>query len=357
VEEIARACAVDMPDFYREMSSRFQDAETSQFLVGTVDQKGVIMRHDSLRSDTAKRAAASQPRLESRLASGEKPNRKRMATVAAVYTVSPFRRTGEEVIAGLRHLRTVKAEETKSRPRPEYKRVWASLEADVPTVVKELFDELERRDPHRNKRWFLPIDGDAKLERAIRKEAERRSVTVTIILDFIHALEYIWKAGHSFFDPGSKELEEWVLEHLRRMLEGKAGIVAAAMRRLATTRGLSKTKRKQADESANYLLKRKNIMKYNELLELGAPISSGVIEGTCRSLINDRLGLTGARWGLAGAEAILQLRAILRSGDWQDYWSFHTQAEYRRNHASRYADGQPPPVEIPKHSGHMRRVK
>jgi hypothetical protein len=356
VEEISRACAIDMPDFYREMRNRFLDAETGPFLTGTVDQKGVIMRHDSLRAETAKRAAASEPRLESRLASGEKPNRKRMATVAAVYTVSPFVRTGEEVIAGLRHLHAVKTEETKSRPRPEYKRVWASLEADVPMVVNEMFDELERRDPHKAKRWLLPIDGDEKLERTIRKEASRRGVTVTIILDFIHALEYIWKAGHSFFDSGSKELEEWVLEHLKRMLEGKAGIVAAAMRRMATTRGLDEKKREQVDRSANYLLKRKGIMKYDKLLELGAPISSGVIEGTCRSLINDRLGLTGARWGLAGAEAILLLRAILRSGDWEEYWSFHTQAEFRRNHASRYADGQPPSVEIPKHSRHLRRV-
>jgi hypothetical protein len=357
VEEIARASALDMSDFYREMSRGFLGAETSPLLVGTVDQKGVIMRRDSLRSGTAKKAAASQPRLESRLTSGEKPNRKRMTTVAAVYTVSPFVRTAEEVIAGLRHLRAVEPKKSGCRPRPEYKRVWASLEADVPTVVKELFDELERRDPHQTKQWIIPIDGDEKLERAIRKEANCRGVKVTIVLDFIHALEYIWKAGHVFFEAGSEELEAWVLEHLKRMLDGKAAIVAAAMRRMATTRGLSSKKRKQVDESANYLLKRQKLMQYDELLAIGAPISSGVIEGTCRSLINDRLGLTGARWGLAGAEAVLLLRAILRSGDWNAYWSFHTKAEHRRNHASRYANGEPPALEIPKYSGYLRRVK
>jgi hypothetical protein len=224
-------------------------------------------------------------------------------------------------------------------------------------VVTELFDELDRRDPNRCKRWIIPIDGDEKLEKAVRKEAKRRGVSVTLVLDFIHALEYIWRAGHALFKHGTPELETWVLERLKMLLEGKVSIVAAGMRRCATTRGMSAKKRKPIDVAANYLLKRKEMMRYDEMLALGAPISSGVIEGTCRSLINDRMDLTGARWGLAGAEAMLKLRSILRSGDWDQYWPFHTQAEYKRNHASRYADGRPPAVEIPKRSGHLRRIK
>jgi len=99
------------------------------------------------------------------------------------------------------------------------------------------------------------------------------------------------------------------------------------------------------------------MMRYDQLLALGAPIASGVIEGTCRSLINDRLDVTGARWSVPGAEAVLRLRAIIRSGDWDPYWLFHKDAEHERNHLSRYAGGKPPPVQIPRKFGHLRRVK
>ncbi len=71
---------------------------------------------------------------------------------------------------------------------------------------------------------------------------------------------------------------------------------------------------------------------YARFLAEGLPIATGVIEGACRYLIQDRLGITGARWGLADAEAVLKLRAIRTSGDWDDYWRFHLQNEHARNH-------------------------
>ncbi|MSQ84764.1 MAG: hypothetical protein EXR77_18145 [Myxococcales bacterium] len=120
------------------------------------------------------------------------------------------------------------------------------------------------------------------------------------------------------------------------------------MRRSATLRGLTAKQRKPIDTAAKYLLKRKDRMPCTDLLALGAPIASGVIEGTCRSLVNDRMDLTGARWSVAGAEAVLQLRAILRSGDWDAYWHFHTAAEHACHHDSAYARAAPPRVEIPK---------
>lgn len=75
-------------------------------------------------------------------------------------------------------------------------------------------------------------------------------------------------------------------------------------------------------------------MRYPEFLRLGFPIATGVIEGACRHLVQDRLGITGASWGLAGAEAVLKLRAIYSSGDWDDYWHFHELQESQRNYAT-----------------------
>lgn len=35
------------------------------------------------------------------------------------------------------------------------------------------------------------------------------------------------------------------------------------------------------------------------------------------------MDLTGARWGLHGAEAVLKLRALRSNGDFDDYWRYH----------------------------------
>ncbi len=50
------------------------------------------------------------------------------------------------------------------------------------------------------------------------------------------------------------------------------------------------------------------------------------------------MDITGARWSLAGAEAVLKLRSLRSSGDFDDYWDFHEQKEFQRNHQSLYYD-------------------
>ena len=57
--------------------------------------------------------------------------------------------------------------------------------------------------------------------------------------------------------------------------------------------------------------------------------------------------ITGARWSLVGAEAILRLRSLRASGDWEAYWRHHEQREQQRTHAARYADAKIPPLTQP----------
>jgi hypothetical protein len=96
---------------------------------------------------------------------------------------------------------------------------------------------------------------------------------------------------------------------------------------------------KNADRCADYLLAKRPYLDYPTALKNGWPIATGVIEGACRHLVKDRMDITGARWGLAGAEAILSLRALISNGDFDSYWTFHLVQEHRRVHASRYALG------------------
>ena len=111
-------------------------------------------------------------------------------------------------------------------------------------------------------------------------------------------------------------------------------------------RGLDAKTCKPVDKAARYLLKHKDMMRYDELLAVGASIASGVIEGACRHLINDRLYITGACWRLLSAEAIMRIRSLLASGDFDEYWEFHVEQEAERNHLSHYADGRNPRTQL-----------
>lgn len=344
IEELAARAAQDFDAFYAQRSIEQQEPAEEpakrSLLVISVDGKGVVMRHDDLRPATQKAAERRRHKLSKRLSKGEKRNAKRMATVAAVYAVAAFVRTPHEVVGTLapRH------GSPRRRPRPEAKRVWASLKKEPREVIDEVFEEASKRDPKRHRTWVALVDGNAHQLDLLHRVRRRCQVELTIVLDLIHVLEYLWKAAHVFCPEGSRELEDWVSRRLLNLLQGHASTVAAGIRRSATLRALDPDTRGPADACADYLLHHVPYLRYDQYLAAGFPIATGVIEGACRHLVKDRMELTGARWSLAGAEAVLRLRALRASGDFDHYWPFHETQEYQRNHAALYADGNVPPT-------------
>ena len=115
----------------------------------------------------------------------------------------------------------------------------------------------------------------------------------------------------------------------------------AGIRRRATSYGYSTKEREGADACADYLENKKDYLDYPAFLAAGWPVASGLIEGAARWLIKDRMEVTGARWGLDGAEAVLKLRALVGNGDFDDYFAFHLRQEKRRNHDSCYRSPEP----------------
>ena len=255
-----------------------------------------------------------------------------MATVASVYSTPRFARRPEQIIG--------EEIEKPERPAISNKRVWASVREDSKEVIDSAFEEATRRDPEHQREWVVLVDGSPQQLEAMKATAKANKVSVTIVLDFIHVLEYLWKAAHCFFTPGAKEAEPWVLERALRLLQGKVSDVAAGIRRSATLQKLSKSARDNADKCADYLLKYRKHLQYDQFLSKGYPIATGVIEGACRHLVNDRMDITGARWRLDRAEAVLRIRALRSSGDFEEYWEFHKLREFNRNHASKFQDPQ-----------------
>ena len=110
--------------------------------------------------------------------------------------------------------------------------------------------------------------------------------------------------------------------------------MAAAIRRASSA--LPPAKAKTAARTAGYLDVKAPYLDYPRALAAGWPISSGVIEGTCRHLVKDRMDITGARWGITTAEAVLKLRALHANGDYDTYRTYHRHREHQRNYPDRY---------------------
>lgn len=342
VEEEARRAAVDFEMFYAGRRPTDIESEADKLLVLSFDAAGIVMLPKDLREATRRAAEARVRELQwppKRLKRGQKRNRKRMAEVAAVYAIEPHVRVPEDIVRELRPVQDVESE--KRRPKPSGKRVWASVERDAEKVIEEAFEEASRRDPKRKRRWVVLVDGQEGQLSLIEAVAARMGVQITVVLDVIHVLEYLWRAAYCFHPDGSREAEQWVQKRLLMLLSGTSpSDVAAGMARSATLQGLEN--REAVEVCADYLCKYRDLLGYAQALSDGLPIATGVIEGACRYLVRDRMDKTGARWSLAGAEAVLKLRALRANGDFDDYWRFHLEAEHRRNHAARYDRSEVP---------------
>jgi hypothetical protein len=316
-EHMVREAAADFEAFYAQRVAAAPET-TGPILVGAVDGKGIPM----VKPQSAERVV--------RRTKGKKANKKRMATVATVFTIQPRVRTPEEVAESLFWPEPRRAHEQKRpRPGPEHKRVWASLKQSKDAVIDEVGAEMQRRDPKGTKKHVVVTDGERALQIRVRR---RLGVSVLLVLDFLHVLEKLWKAAYVFHAEGSGEAADWV--HLRafKILCGKVGQVVKGLRQSVTKRRLRGEQRKTLLAVAGYLYRNRTRMRYREYLAQGLPIASGAVEGACKNLVKDRMERSGMRWKEDSAEAMLKLRATYLSGDFDDYWAFHVKQDQGRLH-------------------------
>jgi len=313
LEKMSRSMAPHVDTFHIKQQPLAKQADKDSIVVLTADGKGVPMRRN---------VEKDGPAPKERLKRGEKAGKKREACVGAVYTISPFKRTVQDVIDEIQ-----RKHKQLNRPIPQDKRLRAELTEIVEgkevkgkaRIFTWFTEELAIRNPMGSSPVVCVMDGDPNLWRMTRRVLGKANIAFVGILDLYHAMEYLWKAAYCFHGEGSAEAKDFVGNRLIRMLEGKIGYVIGGLKQMATKQGLSQYKKKELAKAIQYFHNNRSRMKYNEYLKQGYPIGSGVVEGACRHLVKDRMELTGMRWSVPGAQAILKLRAVSINGDWEEF--------------------------------------
>ncbi len=331
LEQITAEAAADAAGFDPVLP-----AEQAGPLALSPDAKGVAMLPGALRRRGARAPGQRARNFEKRRGTGEKGH-KRMAQAGCVFDVAvPGQpRTPEQILA-----------RPPGQPRPQPPRAagqWytADIAGGAAETIAALFDQAGRRDPARARTWIALADGDNHQISQIQDQAAARGVAVPILIDFVHVQEYLWKAAWCFHRPRDPAIEAWVTAQELDILHGRVPQVIARIKDLAAAHPPrpGSEHAKIIARTLTYLGAKQPYLDYPRALASGWPIATGVIEGACRNLIGDRMGITGARWGIDGAQAILQLRAIAASGNLDDYWNHHITREHHRNHLSRYQPG------------------
>jgi hypothetical protein len=309
LENMNRQMAQDTAAF-RESLPAPPATEEGQIVVVTADGKGVVIRGQA----TPTLCGGERP-------AGSRVNGKRMATVGAVYSIDPYVRGPEEVVAALFR----DANYTPPpRPQPCCKHVWASLpqgEGKEHSSIDMVFDwllwEHVQRNPDSRRPTVYLCDGQETLWQACHEYLPEDNATE--ILDLLHVTPRLWQAAKLFYGEKGPQVVPFVRQRLTQVLQGKVATVVRGLRRLATEQKLSAAKRKVLRRICRYFHKNRQRMRYDEYLAKGYPIASGVIEGACRHVIKDRLERAGMHWTIAGAQAMLDVRSVSVSGQWQTF--------------------------------------
>src|SRR6202022_4789652 len=117
-----------------------------------------------------------------------------------VFTRAPWVRTPLQVVESLFRISRPALDDAPTPPRPEKKRVGASLLKGKTAVIQEVAEEMERRDPSASRTRVALTDGERALQ--IRVDG---NLNVTLILALMHALEKLWNAAYVFHCEGSLE--------------------------------------------------------------------------------------------------------------------------------------------------------
>jgi hypothetical protein len=248
---------------------------------------------------------------------------KKEAIVTSVYTIAHNLRTPAEVVST--YFDKTTSSTKKDRYYPQHKKVWATLNGKD-KAFQQLWRQANKREGDHIQHRVALCDGDD----ALQTRFENYFSDFTLILDFIHADEYLWKAANVLFDEGCPQRKQWVRQQATLMLTSQTTQLITSLRHQAEALETTTTQQEVLHKVANYFERNQHRMDYQTYLTNGYPIASGVIEGACRHLVKDRMECSGMHWHKPTAESMLALRAVAENDDWDEYHAFRRLRRQRR---------------------------
>jgi hypothetical protein len=149
------------------------------------------------------------------------------------------------------------------------------------------------------------------------------------IVDFYHACDHLKEgcdAAWGESTPRGKAEFERLKTLLKEADDGAERVIRVLKYHWGRARG---RKRERLRVQLTYFRNQRHRMHYAEYIRNGLPISSGVMEASCKTLVTQRLKQSGMAWTLAGGQAILTLRSLIQSGRWQPTWEL-LRADFRK---------------------------
>ena len=287
-------------------------------LVVQADGKGIPM------------TAVHSPPPEQRRQAGKTASK--VATVTSIYTLSPAIRSPEAVIHTL--LRDDLGEKDQTQgPTPHHKWMAGTLNGQS-TAIEQLEPHIQRYTSEHLSHRVAVCDGDHGLQNRIREQLP----DFTLILDIFHVMGYLWLAADALLGQKHPMRYEWMADALSCLFTDDLDRLLTHLRHQDPY--LSPAKSYDLRTTIRYLTNQREYMQYQTYLALGYPISSGVIEGACCHLIHDRFEQSGMRWSPDGAQAMLDVRALVLNEQWPDFQAFYRLQEHRKLYP--YAD--PPDI-------------
>ena len=258
-----------------------------------------------------------------RLGKGQKRTKKQEAVVTSLYTIAPDPRTPQDVVAAL--LPEGERPATAARPVPVDQELRATLEGKAVAVTRVAQRASQRAGAHIQHRVAL-TDG----AEALQEQGQTHCSQYTLVLDIIHATAYLWDTANALLGATHPHRLAWVRAYLEPLLAGQTDAVITALEAEGKDPTCTMLQRQAVRRTVGYYRRNRTHMHDDEYVARGWPIGTGVVEGACGHLVKDRMEQAGMRWTQAGAQWVLDLRAVRLNGHWDTYWQLHRPQQHQR---------------------------
>lgn len=315
----------DVENYYD--SKDWTKIEDKSCLSAGFDGKGVpILKSETQRVNES---------VSVRLSRGQKRQVKKEATVSVSSSFRPKKRTKEDIINSLFCVKTIdtkdktqqlcEVKETHQWHENKHTRAFLS---DKEGAIRYGIDNLLKRDSTQTKPIIILIDGDRSLRKKAEQIAEEKSITDRIsayVLDFIHVIEYVWKVANAYKGEKNPQREEWVKKYAEKLLMGQVNEVIDDWKKVKgdgeneAGKPFSINQLHNINRGITYFENHTDMMRYDEYLEQGYPITTGAIESACGHFVKSRMERNAMHWSIKGAQKMLNIRAVKKNDDWQEY--------------------------------------